>query len=315
MLHLEGLRSVSKIFFVTSLAIIPVSVVELFYGVEYNSSILIADSLHGFIDASSALLFSILLKIIYRRTHKFPWGLYNLESLAILGISTIIAVFSINFVFSTIKNVSLDIPSWLSILTMSSGFVTIIVYIIERKFSWISLVKADMSHSKVDFGMELAGTIGIVVDYYWLTVSITVAIVAFIMIDTIRQVKEAIYSIIGVNCNCPVKDRIYTILTSYGFHIKNIYTRKLGSFLMIYIVVGLPSNVKLRDAYKVRKTIKRIVNSFDGVAIVDIKIVPEKHKYREKESVIDVSKVRTASKDIKGGGSKPTTTFNGIEGK
>lgn len=287
MIPLQKLKQVSRLFLISGIVIVPISIIELYYGELYNSSILLADSFHGFVDATSAILFSVLLGIIYKRTSKFPWGLYNIESISILFVTIFIVYLAIAYLTTEIKDINVKQPAWLSIIVYVTSAVFIIIYEIEKRYSWISLVKTDLSHIKLDVLMEVFSGLGIILSNYYLNLTIITSLLIFVLYDTIRQFKEAIYSLIGVNYDSPIKERMQAILISLGYNVKNIYVRKIGSFYTLYVIIGLDPNVTLKEIYKIRKVVRRIGNSFDGVVSVEVKIIPEKSKKRELSNTND----------------------------
>ncbi len=313
MIPSEKLREVSRIFLFTGVLLLPISILEIYFGETYHSAILIADSFHGFIDSTSAILFSLLLKIIYRRSNKFPWGLYNLESISILLVTIFIVILSIYYINITIYDIDYEVPAWLSLIIYSSSVLTLAVLVFERRYSWISLVKTDLTHSKLDLVMEIISGFAIIINEYYLTLAMVITIIGFILADTVRQFKEAIYSLIGVNCDAPFKERIKIILESLGINLKNVYVRRLGSFYMVYVVVSLPPDCKLSNVYKIRKTVKRIVNSFENVAMVEIKVVPEKIKKHQLVSTNNATKVSDCNKANETSWSKYSTNFKDIK--
>ncbi|MFP3217711.1 cation transporter [Acidianus sp.] len=315
MIPLGKLREVSRIFLFTGALLLPISIIEIYFGEIYHSAILIADSFHGFIDATSAILFSLLLNIIYRRSNKFPWGLYNLESIAILFVTIFIVILSINYINLIINDVNYEVPAWLSLIIYSSSVLTLVVFILEKRYSWISLVKTDLTHSKLDLFMEIVSGFAIIINEYYLTLVVVFTIIGFILADAIRQFKEAIYSLIGINCDAPFKDRIKIILESLGINLKNIYVRKLGSFYMVYVVISLPPDYKLSNVYKIRKTVKRIVNSFENVAMVEIRVVPEKIKKHKLLITNDATKVSNSNKVNEANWAKYSSNFKDIENR
>lgn len=296
MLPVQKLRQVSKLFLISGIIIVPISILELYYGQLYNSSILLADSFHGFIDATSVILFSILLNIIYKRSKKFPWGLYNLESISILFVTIFIVYLAISYLTTEIRDVNIKQPTWLSIIVYISSIIFLIVYSIERRYSWISLVKSDLTHAKLDISMEIFSGTTIIVNNYYLTLIVIISMIGFILFDAIRQFKEAIYSLIGVNYNSPIKERIKIILESLGFDIKSIYLRKIGSFYTLYVIIGSDPSLTLGEIYKMRKIVKRIGGSFDGIVNVEVKVVPEKSKKPKTIKNINVLKASLSNK-------------------
>ncbi|ARM75022.1 cation transporter [Acidianus manzaensis] len=296
MIDLQKLRELSKLFLLSGILIVPLSIIEFYYGEYYNSSILIVDSFHGFIDATSAILFSILLGVIYKRSSKFPWGLYNLESISVLFVSIFIVYLAINYITTALHNSISGGPTWLAILIYISSLISLLIYKIEKKYSWINLVKTDITHTKLDTFLEIFSGIGIIVNNYYLTITIIIGISAFVLFDTIRQFKEAIYSLIGFNYNSPIKERLKIMLESFGLNVKNIYIRKIGSFYSLYVIIGLEPKTTLAEIYKLRKIVKRIAKTFDGVVNVEVKVIPEKSKKVKTTNNINVQKTSIDNK-------------------
>jgi divalent metal cation (Fe/Co/Zn/Cd) transporter len=278
----EKLNSASRVFLYSGIVLLPLSILEIIYGNLFSSYILLADAYHGFIDSSTAFLFSVLLKVIYRRTKRFPLGLYNLESLAMLMVSALILLLSVSVLLQSFSREA-STPSWLSSLAWAGGLVTLGIYLLERRYNWLQLVRADMLHSKLDVVLEVLSGVGIIVGNYFLTIAIVTTIVGFILVDTAREVKEAILSLVGANCNSPLAERIETILSSYGFNVARVYVRRLGSFYMIHVIVRMPSETPLSKVYKEKKKAERIVQTFDGVAVIDVRAVPTKVDRLKKE--------------------------------
>jgi divalent metal cation (Fe/Co/Zn/Cd) transporter len=170
--------------------------------------------------------------------------------------------------------------------------------------------------------MEIVSGFAIIINEYYLTLAVVFTIVGFILADAIRQFKEAIYSLIGINCDAPFKDRIKIILESLGINLKNIYVRKLGSFYMVYVVISLPPDCKLTstmatfsNVYKIRKTVKRIVNSFENVAMVEVRVVPEKIKNHKLLITNDATKVSNSNKVNEANWAKYSSNFKDIENR
>jgi len=274
LLSLSKINSASRVFLVSSIMIFSISLVEAIYGLIYNSSLLIVDSYHGFVDASTSLLFSITLKVAYKRNKKY-WALYNLENLGVLISSAIILFLVIDYIRG-VAEISVKVPYWLSIITWISALITLSIYYFEREYNWISVVKSDMIHSKLDFAMEIISGFAIVSENFLFNLIIILSIVSFIVVDTFRELKEAIMSLIGANYNGSLKDEISKALKKANINVLKIYVRRLGSFYMVYLIIGLPSNVTLRKAYRVRKKASKIAYSFDPVISVEVKIVPQK---------------------------------------
>ncbi len=274
MISLKGLNSASRIFLFTGIVLLPLSLVEYLFGFWYGSFILIADSYHGFIDTFSAFFYSIVLRIIYRKSKRFPLGKYNLESLGILLASIVVLFLSLNLIIDAIRENQSSINSWFALLTWIPAVVTFSIYIAERKYSWIGLVRADIAHSKFDVLTEIASGFAIILDNSLVTLLMILVIVGFVILDTARELKEAIMSLIGATLDSPIRDTVIEKMRKVGINALSTSVRKVGSFYSISVVIGLPSNTTLKEAYRIRKKAYRIINSIDNIALVEIKVIP-----------------------------------------
>lgn len=304
MIPTDKLNSASRLFLYSGLALLPFSILEFVYGNLFSSYILLADSYHGLVDSLTAFLFSVLLKVVYRKTKRFPLGLYNLESLSVLMISALVLFLSTSVLVNSFDQHSV-VPLWLSSLAWASGVVTFGIYLAERRYDWLQIVRGDMLHSKLDVILEALSGIGIVLSNYFLTVTIVAVLVGFIVSDTVREVKEAILSLVGANCNCPFVERIETILVSYGFDVARVFVRKLGSFYMVHVIIRMPSDTPLSRAYREKKKAERIVRTFDGVALVDVRVVPTRDKGEMEASKVGLPRPSSFNDEA---GSRRTST-------
>ncbi|MEM3189377.1 MAG: cation transporter, partial [Saccharolobus sp.] len=232
-----------------------------------------------FIDATFALVISLSLKIILnKRSKKFSNEIYNLESILIIFLSFIIVYFSIDLLISAVKITEPEeLPVNLAIVTWVSGLLTFFIYLIERRYSWIEIVKTDIVHSKLDIISEILSGFVIIISNSALILIATFLIVIFLIFDVIKEVKEAIYAIIGVKVDSPLRDEIIEVLRSRGINVLNATFRRLGSFLSVNLVIALPSDSSIAKAYEIKKNVKRIIyNNFDNIVAIDFVFVPIK---------------------------------------
>ncbi|WP_054846570.1 hypothetical protein [Sulfuracidifex tepidarius] len=164
---------------------------------------------------------------------------------------------------------------------------TLVIYFSERKYSWIGLVRADMAHSKFDVLTEVASGFAIILDNSLVTLIMILVIVGFVILDTARELKEAVMSLIGATLDSPIRDVAIEKMRKSGINVLSASIRKVGSFYSISVVIGLPSNTTLKEAYRIRKKAYRIINSIDNIALVEVKIIPLRSlKVKEKKSIL-----------------------------
>ncbi|WP_157042967.1 cation transporter [Sulfuracidifex metallicus] len=275
MISLKGLNSASRIFLFMGAFLLPLSLVEFVFGSWYGSFILIADSYHGLLILSQRFFYSIVLRIVYKRSKRFPYGKYNLESLGILLASIIVLFLSLDLIISVVKGTGgSQIPGWLAIFTWLPAIATFFIFLAERKYSWISLVRSDIAHSKLDISTELVSGFMLLLNNYFATLGIVLVIVGFVTLDTARELKEAVLSLMGASIDTPLRKQVVDKVKKLNVKVLSASIRKVGSFYSVSLVIGLPSSMTLKEAYKIRKKVYKIVNSLDNIANVEIKIVP-----------------------------------------
>lgn len=300
MLTLEKFNSISKLFLLSGISLIPISILELYYGRYFSSYILIEDSYHGLVDAITILLVALFLRVVHKRSKRFPMGLYNLENLIVIGSSLLILYYSVDALIQSLSSKS-SVPIWASGLTIANALITGSIYIAERKYSWLLLVKNDIAHAKLDIMMEGVSSAGLVIDNYYVSLGIVIAIVAFILKESLKTMKEAILSLVGANCESEFGERVEAMLRGFGIDVRKVYVRRLGSFYSIYIIFGVPSFTPIIEVYKIKKKIQRIVSTLDNVVMTDIRTVPI--KIINYDTVPPVGKVNEADRTGRGSSS------------
>ncbi len=275
MISLKGLNSASRVFLLTGILLLPLSLIEFLFGFNYGSYILLADSYHGFIDSSSAFFYSIVLKTIYKRSRRFPAGKYNLESIGILVASIIVLFLSLNLLVNVYRSSIASYSSpWFATLTWISGLATLVIFVMEKRYNWIGLVRADMSHSKLDISIEVVSGFAIILNQHFITLTVVLVIVGFVIFDTARELKEAVMSLVGASLESPIKEAVLKKAMEMGVNVLSTSVRRVGSFYAVSLIIGLPSDMTLREAYSVRKRVYKAINSIDSIAIIEIKTVP-----------------------------------------
>jgi divalent metal cation (Fe/Co/Zn/Cd) transporter len=241
-------------------------------------------------DVTSAILFSLLFRIIYRKSRRFSYGIYNLESIAVLFTSLIILYLAIDLLINTIyynkNNESLQTPLLAVSIIWISVIVTLIILIFETRYSWISLVKVDIIHSKFDIFTEIISSIAVMSSSYFINLITTLIILTLLFFDIFREIREAFLAIIGAPYNSPIKYKMIKELTNKGLNVMDIKLKRLGSFDSVKAIIGMNPQIPISEAYKIRKLVKRTLTKFENVALVEVDIIPTKKISRVKELLL-----------------------------
>ncbi|AAK42398.1 cation diffusion facilitator family transporter [Saccharolobus solfataricus] len=285
------LRRVSIIFLFSSISLIPIFLSELIAGILFKSYVLMADSYHTLIDFLMSFIFYFTLIKINTRSKRFPWGLYNLESLVVLTASIFIVYLSTNLILSMFDNaITLSISPWYSIILFVSSIYSLTLFLIERRYVEIQIVKNDMIHSLLDGVTEVVSGVTLILQNTVLMDTVTLLILAFTLSDVVREIKDSIVSILGASIDSPMKFQLINELRSKNIPIINLYLKKCGSFYAVYTYIGLPKDISLEKAYKIKRKTKRIIKKYDNIAYVDVILVPlteiKKKKILEQVNVL-----------------------------
>lgn len=250
-----------------------------------------ADSYHTLIDFLMSFIFYFTLIKINTRSKRFPWGLYNLESLVVLTASIFIVYLSTNLILSMFDNaITLSISPWYSIILFVSSIYSLTLFLIERRYVEIQIVKNDMIHSLLDGVTEVVSGVTLILQNTVLMDTVTLLILAFTLSDVVREIKDSIVSILGASIDSPMKFQLINELRSKNIPIINLYLKKCGSFYAVYTYIGLPKDISLEKAYKIKRKTKRIIKKYDNIAYVDVILVPlteiKKKKILEQVNVL-----------------------------
>ncbi|MDT7861563.1 MAG: cation transporter [Saccharolobus sp.] len=287
MISVKILRRVSNIFLITGVFLIPFFILEIIYGILYNSYVLLADSYHTIIDSLLAFLFYITLVKINIKSRRFPWGLYNLESLAILIASIFVVYLSANLVMNMLYynkegSIISSIPPWFSFIIFVSSIYSFVIYFIERKYRYLAIINNDMKHSLLDGFTEAIAGISLIEENKFLVIFVTLSIITFTITDLIKELKDSILSLLGASCNCPLKYHIINELISKKINVVNLYLRRLGSFYAVHVYIALPTDITLGKAYKIKRRVKNLISKYENVVLIDVRLIPLTEKKQKK---------------------------------
>lgn len=271
----------SRLFLVTGLAGLPLAVYELYLGLGRGYYLLQADGYHALFDSLLAVLYAVLLRVAYRRSRSFPWGLYNAEGIVTILVS-IFVVYLVASAFAGSLAGPKVMPSWTSWIFWASAALSASVAIADARYVRLLIVKSDLMHASVDAALDVVAGGVVSVAYFNLTPVVLGAMMLVVVYSAAESSWTSLQSLLGAEVfGTGLREAIGRGITSMGLKPLRIYVARAGSFYLVQAIIALPPETTLARAYRVKKKVARLIASFDGVAIADVRVVPSSELRRQ----------------------------------
>ncbi len=232
------------------------------------SSIVMADMIHSVLDALMSFATALSIYIVTRRlrSSRFPWGLYNAESLASMFIAMVTLFFALETLYTGLTSPSRT-PLYVAPLLLLGFAASYSMYRLEALWaerSMSSSLRSDALHAKSDSLLTLAALAGVVLEI--LSESPVPQAVALILItgyiarDSINILKESILSILGAT---PPRERVEDLVRraeSYsGLKLYRVMLKRTGSFITGVIMLEADPTMNLGEAHRIAKKVRRAI--------------------------------------------------------
>lgn len=274
-----------KISIIGLFANIILCLVKISAGIISKSSAIMAEGLHSGMDVVSSIINYIGVSVSKRPADKrHPFGYQRAEVLSGLFITIILFITGLWIIYESILSlfehgeVIVDILS-VGIMLFSAAVNEIMSRLkikYGKKYENISLI-SDGMHSKVDVLTSLAVVSGLLA-FRFLGISYADALIAFaigayIIKKSFDIGKEAADSLLDVTAGEEVEKKIGDIAKSQRIGIESLRTIKRGPKIFAYLVVSLPTNLKIDVASEItRKLEKSLLEKISSMDYVTIEI-------------------------------------------
>ena len=248
-----------------------------------NSSAILAEGIHSFMDIFSSAIGYIGIKISRKpEDQKHPYGHYKFEVLAGFFITLILfgtGAWIIYEAYQKFLNPSLiKIPVLAFGIMIFSALVNKIMARLKihfgKKENSIALL-SDGSHSKVDVYASVAVFIGLFLSKYWVSVDSLLAL--FIGLYIIKQSfslgKEAVNSLLDVSASPEIEEKIKKIAKRENIEVDSLKTQKKGSIITANLEITLANNLKVEEATKISESLReKLMKEVETLSYVAIQI-------------------------------------------
>jgi len=250
-------------------------------GVFSDSTAILAEGVHSFMDVFSSAVGYIGIRISKKPADsKHPYGHYKFEVLAGAIITIILLATGAGIIYEAYQNL-LD-PEKIKISYLAFGIMIFSAVVNElmarvkinygKKENSISLL-SDGFHSRVDVYASLAVFAGLFLTKYWIYTDSLLALLigAYIIQKSFSLGKEAVDSLLDVSAGKEIEEKIRTIAKMQNIKISSLKTQKKGSAIIANLEIKLPSNLSVEGATKtsdnLREKLMKEIQSLSYVAI------------------------------------------------
>lgn len=252
-------------------------------GIFSNSTAVLVEGVHSFIDIFSSTIGYIGIKISRKpEDQKHPYGHYKFEVLAGFFITLILLGIGAGIIYEAYQKF-LN-PSLIKIPVLAFGVMIFSALVNEimarlkihfgKKENSIALL-SDGFHSRIDVFASLAVFIGLFITKYWIYTDSLLAFLIglYIIKESFSLGKEAADSLLDVSAGQEIEEKIKEIAKSQNIEIDSLKTQKKGSAVTANLEITLPNNLKVEEATKISDDLReKLMKEVENLSYIAIQI-------------------------------------------
>jgi len=231
-----------------------------------NSSAVLAEGVHSFMDIFSSAIGYLGIKIAQKpEDKKHPYGHYKFEVMAGFFITLVLLGTGLSIIYEAYQKF-LN-PSLIRIPILTFGIMLISALINElmarlkiyfgKKESSVVLL-SDGIHSRADVFTSLVVFFGLIFNKYWLYADSLLAILIglYIIKESFSIGKEVVDSLLDTAASPEIENKIKEIAANQKIELSNLKTQKKGSVITANLEISLPKNLSVDEATKISESLK-----------------------------------------------------------
>lgn len=282
------------------------SVIKLFWGLHFSSTVVLVDGIHSISDVLGAVLILIALRISGRKSRLFPFGLNKLEDMAAIfgGLAIVFAGYEIirsAFFIHGIKsptNVG-DTVLFISLIVV----LECVFYYFERKAAKrleSPGVKADAANWLGDIGTSVVVLAGILGHYFSIPYAEKVAvvlIVVMILYSAFGILKDAVLTLLDASVDIETMQKARHIIRRFPevSRIDRLYIRRSGSLLIADIVLQVNQKSMEEAHLLIDKIEQSLYSEIPNLDTVTIHYEPGQKNYSQIAILLDETQKNIAT--------------------
>jgi len=248
-----------------------------------NSSAILAEGIHSFMDIFSSAIGYIGIKISKKPAdQKHPYGHYKFEVLAGFFITLILFGTGVGIIYEAYQKF-LN-PSLIKIPVLAFGVMIFSALINEimarlkihfgKKENSVALI-SDGIHSRIDVFASIAVFTGLfLTKYFVFTDSILAFLIGlYIIKESFSIGKEAVDSLLDVSAGPEIEEKIRSAAKKENIEIDSIKTQRKGSAITANLEITLPNILKVEEATKISESLReKLMKEVENLSYVAIQI-------------------------------------------
>jgi len=256
---------------------------KIFVGFISNSSAVLAEGIHSFMDIFSSVVGYLGIRMSQKPEDKeHPYGHYKFEVLAGFFITLILLITGLGIIYEAYQKF-LN-PALIKLPLLAFGIMLISAVLNElmarlkiyfgKKESSVALL-SDGVHSRADVFASLAVFFGLILNKYWLYTDSLLAILIglYIIKESFSIGKEAVDSLLDTAASPEIENKIKEIVATQNIEMSNLKTQKKGLALTANLEINLPKNLSVEEATKISEQLKeKLMAEIKNLVYVAIQI-------------------------------------------
>lgn len=256
---------------------------KIIIGLISNSSAILAEGIHSFIDIFSSLISFIGIKIAKKpEDKKHPYGHYKFEVLSGLLITIILFTTGVWIIYKTYfgflepEKIIIDYFAFgIMIFSAIANEIMARIKIYYGKAENSISLLSDGAHSRIDVYSSLGVFIGLILTRYWIYVDSILALLIglYIIKESFTLGKEAIDSLLDVSAGEEIENKIKSMVKKQEIEIENLKTQKKGSAISANLEIKLPKGLNIEKASKISEDLRtKLMTEIKNLTYIAIQI-------------------------------------------
>jgi len=291
---IEGLKQGQRIAFIATLLTLFLAVAKAIVGYLFDSKILIADAFHSGADLLAIFASGFGLWLASRKkTERFPYGLYKVETLVTLIIGALITWAGIEILMDGYQKLfHVAHVTEFPVLPISVSIVSIIIaFVLAKKEREVgksinsqSLV-ANASESFLDIFTSLVVLMGILLAYFrirYVEGFIIILISLLILKLGLKNIWISLLVLLDANLDADLQSDIEESINGiYGVKgVSEVMIRQAGPFKMVECKISTSPALSLYRAHTLADNAEELItNNFKHIESVFIHVEPSREKF------------------------------------
>ena len=276
-------QAIRRIIFLEGMANFAVLVIKSIVGFTTGSMAIVGDALHSLTDVANNIVAWAIVKQAQKPADKeHPYGHYKFETLAVLGLSALLAVLAFELAVNALRHVD-EVPgttSWE--LALMLGVLIVNVSLATWQRIWAnkldsSILHADASHTLADVLTTVVVIVGwqlSVMGYPWLDKLCALGVSGLILYLAFELFRKSAPILLDRYAVEP-EQLTEKVLTIEGVDkVERVRSRWIGNLASVDLIIWVDPNLSTRDSHKICDQVEATIEKEFSISDISIHVEP-----------------------------------------